>query len=228
MAIEHTDLNIGVGEVIQYLRRKNDVNEFEPISWLGAEQRFVGPLRNSNVNNLEEQYTIGTDTYVITYKDEYGNTIREEHFCITGTHDLEDAGDHYVLISKFFNDVHVDTDIAFGESELIIYEGLAIFGDSSSTYSDTNSIYFLDTNRFNFDEDGSLLIVNDNVSDYIQLREDNLYYIRTNSELIEDERNLLVATKITEFKYSDDGKKIIREKIYNHLLTSSLKEDNTV
>ena len=70
-----TDLK-NQAKVIKYLRQKtgND-NSFDTINWFGAEQRFVSALRNSNVNNLEEQYIIGTETYTLEYQDESENDI---------------------------------------------------------------------------------------------------------------------------------------------------------
>ena len=66
-------------DVIKYLRRKSSSGTFEPISWIGAEQRFVSALRNSGVNNLEEQYIIGTETYTVEYQDENQNDIIEKN-----------------------------------------------------------------------------------------------------------------------------------------------------
>ena len=68
-------------EVIRYLKRKSS-SGFESPTYLGAEQRFVSALRNSSVNNLEEQYILGTDTYIETYVDAQGNKIVETSYHI--------------------------------------------------------------------------------------------------------------------------------------------------
>ena len=68
-------------EVIKFLRRKTITGFDEPISYLGAEQRFVGPLRNSNNNNLEEQFLIGSDCYTESYIDpDTGDTIIKKEY----------------------------------------------------------------------------------------------------------------------------------------------------
>lgn len=199
-------------EVIKYFRRK-DATDFEPISWLGAEQRFVGPLRNSNLNNLEEQYIIGTDTYIINYTDNEGNRIREEHFCMTGANGLEDATDYYKLVSTIYQNPYQESNIHFDQGGLVFSQdsNVVFGGGSSSTYTDPDSVYFIGTNKYSFDEDGGLQMVESGVEDYIRVRQDILYFVKKNQP------DLLVLTKLTEEKYLDNNRTIIRERIINAL-----------
>ena len=68
-------------EVVRFFRRKSSTGYDSP-TYLGAEQRFVGALRNSGVNNLEEQYILGTDTYTEKYTDSDGNSVVEVSYHI--------------------------------------------------------------------------------------------------------------------------------------------------
>jgi hypothetical protein len=63
------------GNIIKTLRVKDDGGGF-PASGsypLGAEQRFVSAIRNSNNNNLEEQFLMGTDSISTSWQDTVDN-----------------------------------------------------------------------------------------------------------------------------------------------------------
>ena len=62
-------------------------NGFKAPTWFGSEQRFVGALRDGGVlNNLEEQYILGTDTYTTSYIDSTTGQKRiEKNFCADPT-----------------------------------------------------------------------------------------------------------------------------------------------
>ena len=97
-------------EVIRYLRRKSS-SGFESPTYLGAEQRFVGALRNSSVNNLEEQYTLGTDTYIETYVDAQGNKIVETSYHINDA--IHSLTDYYKIISTTYTNGITNEDFFF-------------------------------------------------------------------------------------------------------------------
>ena len=97
-------------EVIRYLRRKSS-SGFESPTYLGAEQRFVSALRNSSVNNLEEQYILGTDTYSETYVDEYGNKIVETSYHINDA--MHSVTDYYKIISTTYSNGIINEDFFF-------------------------------------------------------------------------------------------------------------------
>ena len=99
-------------EVLRYLRRK-DSSGFEPITWLGSEQRFVGALRNSGVNNLEEQYVLGTDTYTVSYTDSEGNDVIEKSYCVTPSGSLDGVTNYYKVITTIYNDGDPDAEYKF-------------------------------------------------------------------------------------------------------------------
>lgn len=195
--------------VIRYLRRKGDF-DFEPVTWIGSEQRFVGPLRNSNINNLEEQYILGTDTYTEFYEDNSGNSVIEKSFCITNDN-LDNIINYYKMISVIYKNPIFKNDISFidGEMQMTNKYNDIVFGDGSSEYPDVNSIYYLDADKYKFDQDGNLQLTSSSNAEFAILREDKLYFIKENEQI-------LVLTKITEGK-SEDGKTVIREKIINSL-----------
>lgn len=195
--------------VIRYLRRKGDF-DFEPVTWIGSEQRFVGPLRNSNINNLEEQYILGTDTYTEFYEDNSGNSVIEKSFCITNDN-LDNIINYYKMISVIYKNPIFKNDISFidGEMQMTNKYNDIVFGDGSSEYPNVNSIYYLDADKYKFDQDGNLQLTSSSNAEFAILREDKLYFIKENEQI-------LVLTKITEGK-SEDGKTVIREKIINSL-----------
>lgn len=193
-------------EVLRYIRRKG-TSGFEPVTWLGSEQRFVGALRNSGINNLEEQYVLGTDTYTVTYQDSDGNDIIEKSFCVTPSDTLDGVTDYYKVVSTIYNNPDPNEDYKF-DGDSLVFSNVGndiLFGDGSPDYPYTDSIYFLDNNTFSFVDD----TLDISPSTFTVIRKDDLYFIQ--SDLTE----LLVLTKVTGERYTSDGKKIVREKITN-------------
>jgi len=196
-------------EVVKYLRHKN-ASGFDSISWLGAEQRFVGGLRNSGVNNLEEQLILGTDTYTVTYEDEDENTIIEKYFCVTDT-SPEDTTNYYKLVSKIFKEVQEQDDFTFGtDSFNVNVEDAFAFGGSAQ-YPGANNLYGTNYHLSKVIEDDLLI----NPGTAFTVREDKLYYVK------ENEPDLLVLTKTTSVKYTFEGQRVVHEKITNSLNPSS-------
>ena len=203
------------GEVIKYLRRK-DSSGFEPISWLGSEQRFVGGLRNSALNNLEEQFTVGTDSYTVIYEDSEGNHVIEKSFCITdldpsnpsGT-DIEDRTEYYKVVTTIYKDAEEQGDYVFDGDKIIFSDrnNDVAFGDGS-IYPDVDSLYCLDDETFEWYDE--FLRINPS-NEFFNSRKDELYFIK------KGEPDLLVLTKLTTKKLDPSGKMIVRKKIVNAL-----------
>lgn len=200
------------GEVIKYLRRKGS-SGFEPISYLGSEQRFVGALRNSNDNNLEEQFALGTDTYTEMYEDEDGNHIIKKSFCITNMQnpsstDIDSRTDYYKVVTTIYNNEHGNVDYRFDADSLIFsnrFDDVA-FGDGV-IYPDIDSLYLLDDETFSWYNE-TLRI---EPHGFYTTRKDELFFVK------QGEPDLLVLTKITSKKIDVDGKIIVRKQIINAL-----------
>ena len=193
-------------EVLRYIRRKG-ASGFEPVTWLGSEQRFVGALRNSGINNLEEQYVLGTDTYTVTYQDNEGNDIIEKSFCVTPSDTLDGVTDYYKVVSTIYNNPDPNEDYKF-DGDSLVFSNVAndvAFGDGSEDYPNLKSIYLLNDDTFSFVEN----TLDITPSTFTILRKDELYFIQS------DSTELLVLTKVTGEKFTSDGKKVVREKIIN-------------
>ena len=192
-------------EVLRYLRRK-DSSGFEPITWLGSEQRFVGALRNSGVNNLEEQYVLGTDTYTVSYTDSEGNDIIEKSYCVTPSGSLDGVTNYYKVITTIYNDGDPDAEYKF-DGEALEFENTSndvTFGDGSTEYPNLESLYLLNNETFEFFNDSFRINLPSSVA-----RKDELYFIQS------DGNPMLVLTKLTGIGYTSDGKKVVREQIIN-------------
>lgn len=199
-------------EVVRYLRRKSSEGFSEPVTYLGAEQRFVGALRNSGINNLEEQYILGTDTYTETYTDADGNEVVEKSYHINDTsHSLTD---YYKLVTKTYKDGTMNEDFFFDENQMKLPNDTSevIFGDGEELYPDTHEVYCV--NEKTFIEDSGILKVYP--SSYTIIRTEDLYYITSNGT-----STIHVLGKIVGRKYIDDGtKEVVRESITNYLTTT--------
>lgn len=195
-------------EVIRYLRRKSS-SGFESPTYLGAEQRFVSALRNSSVNNLEEQYILGTDTYSETYVDEQGNKIVETSYHINDA--MHSVTDYYKIISITYSNGTINEDFFFDNNSLKLPNDsqVVLFGDGSTLYPNENELYCESNKTFAIDNNEMKIYP----SSYTTIKKEELHYISNNGAT-----DLLVLTKIIGKKYEDDGKReIIRESITNHI-----------
>ena len=193
-------------EVIRYLRRKSS-SGFESPTYLGAEQRFVSALRNSSVNNLEEQYILGTDTYSETYVDEQGNKIVETSYHINDT--MHSVTDYYKIISTTYTNGIINEDFFFDNDSLKLPNDSVLFGDGSTSYPNENELYGESNKIFAIDNSEMKIYP----SSYTTIKKEELHYISNNGAT-----DLLVLTKITGKRYEDNGKReIIRESITNHI-----------
>ena len=193
-------------EVIRYLRRKSS-SGFESPTYLGAEQRFVGALRNSSVNNLEEQYILGTDTYSETYVDEQGNKIVETSYHINDA--MHSVTDYYKIISITYNTGIINEDFFFDNNNLKLPNDSVSFGDGSTSHPNENELYGESNKIFAIDNSEMKIYP----SSYTTIKKEELHYISNNGAT-----DLLVLTKTTGKRYEDDGKReIIIESITNHI-----------
>lgn len=197
-------------EVVRYLRRKTNNSFEEPVSWIGAEQRFVNALRNSGVNNLEEQYIIGTATYTTEYTDINGNDIIEKSFCELGEDQTpSDTTNFYKLVTTKYNEAIVSRDYYFENNTIKMpYKPEEVsFGDRSVQHPNVNTIYCDDTDVFAI-ADNTLKIY----PSYTITQNDKLYFVRTDGT-----PDLLVLSKDTGYKFDTNNRKITKESITNHI-----------
>ena len=83
---------------IKQIRQKDGSTFSSPIN-LGADQRYVGALRKSHNDNLEEQSILGVDCITTEMKDGTTTVIRKEF------HDGTQSTDYYILTTYIYNDV---------------------------------------------------------------------------------------------------------------------------
>lgn len=124
-----------MAEVIKQLKTKSN-NSFSSPVYLGAEQRFIGPLRGSNIDNLEEQYILGVDcvtteewdsntnTHIITKEFYDGTQTTSKYYKLVITEYLNIGNVVYstianqtVIISED-NNVNSTTDVIIREEKL--------------------------------------------------------------------------------------------------------------
>lgn len=188
-------------DVVKYFRRKSSEG-FEPLTYFGAEQRYVTALSNSNTNNLEEQYLLGTDTYVQISFDEEENQIIEKFF----KKDNSDK-EYYKLVSIVYKiENQQNTDFYFEDDIFTICNRSEdISYDSSEKEFDFNNVNYV---TFIIDEygEGYMEVFPNN---YTISQIDTLYYVNKNKE------SIYVARKVTDKKVTSDGKTIVRETIEN-------------
>lgn len=191
-------------DIVKFFRRKSADGFTEPITYLGAEQRFVGALPNSNNNNLEEQFLLGTDTYTEAYLNIEGNQVIEKSFKKDG-----ETTNYYKLVTIIYSeenqkntDFYFDNDIVYmlNENNSIDYDSV----ESKLNFEDNDFIVFdVDSQGV-----GEITITPDT---FVILRVDSLYFVDGN------ENNILVAIKTTQKRYTTDNKEIIKESIENKL-----------
>ena len=199
-------------EVVKYFRERGQNGFSNAITYLGAEQRFVGALRNSNLNNLEEQYLIGTDSYSISYQDEDGNDIVETSYHINDA--AHSKTNYYKLISTEYANSIIYTEYKYLDEQTLGLDSSEsctfVYGDGSEDYPDTDSLYVEEGEAsFTFEEDSFLI----SPSNFSTIAKDELHYITDNGVT-----DLLVLTKTKDKKLSHDGNQVYyKQSITNHL-----------
>lgn len=197
-------------EVIKYLRRKNS-NGFDTVSYFGAEQRFVSPIRNSSLNNLEEQFILGTDSYTEVYEDANENIIIEKNFYINNDAAGAEFTDYYKLISTIYKQEGEGIDPYYTASNIDFINGnKVLYGIAGDVvYGDITEIYLKETKARA--ENNSVNITPDTAP--VTLREDRLYFVHDD----EATKTLVTTKQIIKDYDTIDNKMIIKEIINNNL-----------
>lgn len=185
-------------QIISMLRQKSDNGNFNPL-YLGPEQRYIGALRKSNNNNIEEQLLLGVDR-IITSWDE--DNVTREHIEFRDNEDPNETG-YYILDSYIYG----ETSEAGNISDAII-EGNALIFNADAVQLNDNILEDLRNDGFmTIDDDENSLLLS---SIFILLR-DTLRFKQSNGNILD------VSGKITTKKYGNDGKDITKEIITNFL-----------
>lgn len=185
-------------QIISMLKQKSDNGNFSPL-YLGPEQRYIGALRKSNNNNIEEQLLLGVDR-IITSWDE--DNVTREHIEFRDNEDPNETG-YYILDSYIYG----ETSEAGNISDAII-EGNALIFNADAVQLNDNILEDLRNDGFmTIDDDENSLLLS---STFILLR-DTLRFKQSNGNILD------VSGKITTKKYGNDGKDITKEIITNFL-----------
>jgi len=205
--------------IVKYVRRKNGPESYDSPINFGTKPCFVSPIRNSHLNNLEEQILLGTDDYMITKEDSDGNIIIEQNFCAANLEFNPETKNYYKMISTIYQDVEMYSDVAFHGDALEFSDKLkdaVKFGDGIAPYDDETTVYFINTDsenkKFDWGEDG--ININDPLGGYAKTREDQLYFVKDDSD-----NPLHVLTKITGVK-NIGGMQVTYSNIVNYLKPS--------
>lgn len=188
-------------QIISMLRQKSDNGNFSPL-YLGPEQRYVGALRKSNNNNIEEQLLLGVDRIITSWNE--GDTIRE-HIEFRDNEDPDETG--YYILDRWI----------YGETSEIEEEDIdndAFIKDNTLMFN-TGIVQQNDDKLEDLKNDGFMVINNDEnsllLSSTFILLKDVLKFKQSNGDILN------VSQKITTKKYDNDGKSIIKEIITNFL-----------
>lgn len=157
---------ISTSQIISEMRQKisEGGGEYSDIK-IGVEQKFVGPLRNSHNNNMEEQFLLGVDNIKTTWETETDYIEKIEY----RTRDVIDK--YYILESYFHKDLNYNVDInnsrlSFHDSDLVKYGINSLIdkiGENFMTYNDNILTIYPDcygrTDYLKFVSDGEEYII---------------------------------------------------------------------
>ena len=189
-------------EVVRYLRKKTNGGYTEAPTYLGSEQKFVGALRNSNDNNLEEQFLLGTDCLTTEWKDNGNSYIKKEYFIQDTGDDATQKLSSYVVNTVIYgpDNVH-NTDCYFTDDALVADNMQDIAFNSDVLVLDDDQVYCYSMETLQIYPNA-----------FVITREAKLQFVDSTNTLID------VLTKYTGRKYSKDGKySYVQEKIINHI-----------
>lgn len=188
-------------QIISMLKQKSDNGDFNPL-YLGPEQRYIGALRKSNNNNIEEQLLLGVDRIITSWNE--GDTIRE-HIEFRDNEDPDETG--YYILDRWI----------YGETSEIEEEDIdndAFIKDNTLMFN-TGTVQQNDDKLEDLKNDGFMVINNDEnsllLSSTFILLKDVLKFKQSNGDILN------VSQKITTKKYDNDGKSITKEIITNFL-----------
>lgn len=187
--------------ITKFFREKNNGTYTKSPAYFGTEQRFISPLRNSNSNNLEEQFLLGTDCLVSAWLENDNLHIKKEYFVQDTGDDSAQKISSYIIHTIIYGETAIHNEDYYfdGENIKVSNKGVDFAED----------IFTIDTDQAYYYLKDSLAIYPDK---FVLVREDRLQYVSKDGTIVD------VSTKYTSRKSSQDGKFLYtQKKIVNHL-----------
>lgn len=117
--------------VIKSVQQKDSQGSYNSPVFFGAEQRFVGALRQSNNNNLEEQSILGLDCITTEFvNDDYVRIIKKEY------RNANVESDYYILDIEVYDDTGSSNAYVDDASDTLVIIGSGGAAADSETFVD--------------------------------------------------------------------------------------------
>ena len=203
--------------VIKELRQKTPSGFSSPVK-IGADQRYISALLNSNVNNLEEQSILGVDCLTISWEENDVKYTTKKFY--DGTH-ITDSH-YYILFIEEYDTSGTGSNFYFYRDTLRLprYE---LGGNTFEEILDDPGNYYLKCNDENlesglytFDEEGGFGIIPD-ISGILRKE---VLCLRTDTSSTSDEQilsDIKIAEKIVTVEIDAQNKTRVQETITNYL-----------
>lgn len=189
-------------KIIKWLAQKEMSGDMRGPTYLGAEQRFVGPLRGNVCHNLEEEMIIGHSSHTLRYTDDDENLVEEKSFYTWSEEQPDPTENYYKLITTYYSAANQSDDYVFNKDNhsLVIRDKednpIVRFGDEEGEQQDT--FFTLDPAIFKENEGNKALeIYPDTV---LNTEESVLYFIN-----IEDKTSTMICKKISRRYFAANG-----------------------
>lgn len=187
--------------ILKYLKRKKS-GAYEAPVYIGAEQRFVGALRGSNNNNLEEQSILGLDCITTSYWQDTVYIEKKEF------HDGTRSNGFYILESRVYN---ASANAGFVEDSVQFVTD-SIYFDNEYIVADANANAFIVGDIFTITQGNinAVATIDEIDEDFKRIREDILFY--------KNDKNILIEVSIkTTYEKEVNGVKTTKVLIVNKL-----------
>lgn len=185
--------------IVSMFKRKNDAGTLDPL-YIGPDQKFVGPMRKSNNNNMEEQFLLGVDRIVTTWVDEETGVLRRR--MEFRDNDDPTETDYYILDSFIYEDSEGKGNVFVDDDDLMFGIGLVDIDSSGNRLMDLKGNDFMTY----ITADNSLLF-----DTSYDMRKDILRYKKSDGSIID------VSQKVTTKIINAVGAVVVREIITNFL-----------
>lgn len=143
-------------KIISMLKHKTSTGDFNPL-YLGPEQRYVGALRKSNNNNIEEQLLLGVDQIKTSWDE---GVAKREHIEFRSTDDPTETG-FYILDSYIYGEItEVEKEYFVEENSLCVAKSTTSI-DGSGRLIVSDDVYAFEGNDLIIDVSAAMSVDND-------------------------------------------------------------------